>query len=155
MAVPSGNVPGEGKYGEAIEKGVRYVCSQQQANGVISSQQFGMTVMYSHGICTLMLAEVIGLMPNRAEAANLRKQLELAVRLIKSAQAQAKHGMNAGGWRYGIEPGNADMSVTAWQVMALRAAKRRRDVPTTIIDSAVKREAFKRPTGATPRRVLT
>jgi prenyltransferase beta subunit len=134
----SGNVPGEGKYGEAIEKGVRFVCSQQQVNGVISSQQYGMTVMYSHGICTLMLAEVIGLMPDRAEATNLRKQLESAVRLIKSAQAQAKHGQNAGGWRYSIEPGNADMSVTAWQVMALRAAKNVGcDVPTSIIDSAV------------------
>ena len=28
-----------------------------------------MTAMYSHGICTLMVAEVIGLMPDRAEAA--------------------------------------------------------------------------------------
>ena len=45
---------------------------------------------------------------------------------------------NAGGWRYQITPGDADMSVTGWQVMALRAAKNVGcDVPATIIDKAV------------------
>jgi hypothetical protein len=95
-----------------------------------------MSVMYSHGICTLMLAEVIGLMPDRAEAAKLRKQLEAAVKLIRAAQSQS--GATSGGWRYSIEPRDADMSVTAWQVMALRAAKNVGcDVPPTIIDKAV------------------
>lgn len=134
----AGHVPGEGKYGQAIEKGVQYVLSQQQTNGVFASNQFGMTVMYSHGICTLMVAEVIGLLPDRNQAANLRKQLEKGVRLIKAAQAQPQHGMNAGGWRYSIQPGQADMSVSAWQVMALRAAKNVGcDVSPTIIDQAV------------------
>lgn len=132
----AGHVPGEGKYGAAIEKGVRFVASQQQSNGVFSSQSNGMWVMYSHGICTLMMAEVVGLMPDRAEAAKLRKQLEYGVRLIKSAQAN--QGPNNGGWRYNIQPLDADMSVTAWQVMALRAAKNVGcDVPATIIDRAV------------------
>lgn len=133
----AGHVPGEGKYGAIIEKGVKYVASQQQSNGVFAGQQFGMTVMYSHGICTLMVAEVIGLMPDRAQAAKLRKQLELGVRLIRAAQAH-QGGQNDGGWRYQITPGDADMSVTAWQVMALRAAKNVGcDVPATIIDRAV------------------
>src|SRR5262245_16259695 len=51
----AGHVPGEGRYGDRIHKGIRYVCSQQQRNGVFAGQQFGMTVMYSHGICTLMV----------------------------------------------------------------------------------------------------
>ncbi len=132
----AGHVPGEGRYGPVIEKGVRFVASQQQSNGVFAAQQFGMSVMYSHGICTLMVAEVVGLMPDRAEAAKLRKQLEYGVRLIKAAQSH--RGQNIGGWRYQITPGDADMSVTAWQVMALRAAKNVGcDVPATIIDQAV------------------
>ena len=132
----AGHVPGEGPYGATIERGVRFVCSQQQTNGVFSSQQGGMTVMYSHGICTLMVAEVIGLMPDRAEAAELRKRLELGVKLIRSAQA--KGGQTKGGWRYSINPGDADISVTGWQVMALRAAKNVGcDVPPVTIADAV------------------
>src|SRR5262249_55761105 len=32
----AGHVPGEGKYGEVVEKGVRYVLTQQQANGLLA-----------------------------------------------------------------------------------------------------------------------
>ncbi|HKB01265.1 MAG TPA: prenyltransferase/squalene oxidase repeat-containing protein [Gemmataceae bacterium] len=128
----AGHVPGEGKYGHVVEKGVRFVCSQQQRNGVLAASDFGMTVMYSHGISTLMLAEVIGLMPDRKEAAILRKRLEAAVQVIRAAQSRQ------GGWRYSIQPVDADMSVTAWQVMALRAAKNVGcDVPAEVIDRAV------------------
>ena len=132
----AGHVPGEGPYGEAIQRGVRFVCSQQQANGVFAGPQFGMTVMYSHGICTLMVAEVIGLMPDRTEAAELRRRLEAGVKLIR--YAQAKHGQTKGGWRYSIDPRDADISVTGWQVMALRAAKNVGcDVPAATIADAV------------------
>jgi hypothetical protein len=132
----AGHVPGEGKYGAVIEKGIKFVASQQQSNGLFAAQSSGPFVMYSHGICTLMVAEVVGLMPDRAEAARLRKQLELGVRLIKAAQSH--QGQSDGGWRYQPYPNDADMSVTAWQVMALRAAKNVGcDVPATIIDRAV------------------
>jgi hypothetical protein len=132
----AGHVPGEGKYGGNIERGVRFVTGQQQSNGLFGSQGNGMFVMYTHGICTLMTAEVVGLMPDRSEAAKLRKQLEQAIKLIK--YAQANHGQNDGGWRYQPQPGDADMSVTAWQVMALRAAKNVGcDVPVSIVDRAV------------------
>jgi hypothetical protein len=133
----AGHVPGEGKYGPVIEKGVRWVCDQQLQNGVLAGQNSGMTVMYSHGISTLMLAEVIGLMPDRREAAVLRKRLEAAVKLIRYAQARG--GPTKGGWRYSVEPRDADLSVTAWQVMALRAAKNVGcDVPAETIENAVK-----------------
>jgi prenyltransferase beta subunit len=132
----AGHVPGEGKYGSVVEKGIRFVAESQQANGVFAVQQFGMHVMYSHGICTLMVAEAIGLMPDRTEAGRLRKKLEAAVRLINSAQC--RNGQGVGGWRYSITPADADLSVTAWQVMALRAAKNVGcDVPATIVDKAV------------------
>ncbi len=131
----AGHVPGEGPYGTAVEKGIRFVCSQQR-NGLFSSTEQGQTVMYSHGICTLMVAEAVGLLPDRTEAANLRKRLELGVRLIQEAQTKA--GQNAGGWRYQPRPGDADISVSAWQVMALRAAKNVGcDVPTETVERAV------------------
>ena len=131
----AGHVPGEGPYAATVEKGVRYVCSQQQRNGVFASQQIGNTVMYSHGICTLMVAEVIGLLPDRREASDLRQRLTAAVQLIRAAQCQRE---GEGGWRYSKKPADADMSVTAWQIMALRAAKNVGcDVPPTVIDRAV------------------
>jgi hypothetical protein len=132
----AGHVPGEGPYAETIEKGVRFVCSQQDPRtGVFASAGFGNSVMYSHGICTLMVAEVIGLMPDRREAAQLRQRLVAAVELIRRAQSRRPGEQ---GWRYTIMPQDADMSVTAWQIMALRAAKNVGcDVPADIIDRAV------------------
>lgn len=131
----AGHVPGEGPYADAILKGVRFVCSQQQQNGAFAGNGFGNSMMYSHGICTLMVAEVIGLMPDRKEAANLRQRLVAGVQFIRAAQCRVpgEHG-----WRYTPQPNNSDMSVTAWQIMALRAAKNvGSDVPTDVIDRAV------------------
>jgi len=131
----AGHVPGEGPYGDRILKGVRYVCSQQQTNGVFAGQMFGNSVMYSHGICTLMVAEVVGLLPDRKEAAQLRQRLVAAVQLIRAAQCRRP---GEAGWRYSIQPVDSDMSVTAWQIMALRAAKNVGcDVPADVIDRAV------------------
>lgn len=132
----SGHVPGEGRYGEVIEKGVKYVASHQQRNGMFSASQFGLTVMYSHGICTLMIAEVVGLMPDRRQAESLRAQLVNAVKLIRSAQCLL--GENTGGWRYTPDGRDSDISVTGWQVMALRAAKNVGcDVPAETVEKAV------------------
>lgn len=132
----AGHVPGEGPYGEVIERGVRYVAGNQQRNGMFAAAQFGMTQMYSHGICTLMIAEVVGLMTDRKQADGLRKQLVDAVKLIRVAQCGL--GDNTGGWRYTPDGRDADISVTGWMVMALRAAKNVGcDVPPITIEKAV------------------
>ncbi len=132
----AGHVPGEGKYGEQIERGVKFVAGQQQQNGMFAANQFGMTQMYSHGICTLMVAEVVGLMPDRQQAEGLRAQLVKAVRLIRDAQCG--RGEKNGGWRYTPDGADADISVTGWQVMALRAAKNVGcDVPPEMVERAV------------------
>jgi prenyltransferase beta subunit len=131
----AGHVPGEGPYAGVIEKGVRFVVSQQQQNGVIAGGGFGNSMMYSHGICTLMLAEIIGQWPDRKESSNLRQRLVVAVQYIKEAQCRTPGQQ---GWRYQPKPHDSDMSVTAWQIMALRAAKNVGcDVPPDVIDRAV------------------
>src|SRR4051812_20911788 len=53
----AGHVPGEGKHGSIIEKGINFVCSQQAPNGLFAGNQGGPYVMYTQGICTLMAAE--------------------------------------------------------------------------------------------------
>src|SRR6266481_6147430 len=55
----AGHVPGEGRYGDTVEKGIEWVLHQQHTNGLIAAE--GGHEMYHHGICTLMLAEVAGM----------------------------------------------------------------------------------------------
>jgi hypothetical protein len=130
----AGHVPGEGKYGETIEKGIRWVLKKQRPNGLIASD--GQHEMYHHGISTLMLAEVAG-MTNDELGKEVRRALEKAVTVI--LKAQRRSGPERGGWRYHVAPvDGADMSVTGWQIMALRAAKNVGcDVPASVIEQAV------------------
>ena len=132
----SGHIPGEGPHGEVVEKGVRYVMSVQTAAGTFTPAQKGPMEMYYQGICTLMLAEVVGMMPDRFEADKLRTQLVRAIRVILAAQREL--GEDRGGWRYAISGSDADISVTGWQIMALRAAKNVGcDIPPEAIERAV------------------
>jgi hypothetical protein len=129
----AGHVPGEGPYGEAVEKGIRWVMQGQHPNGLLATE--GHHEMYHHGICTLMLAEVVG-MTDGPLAAEVRLRLEKAIALI--LRAQRTTGMHKGGWRYRVDGYDSDISVTGWQLMALRAAKNLGcDVPPECIDRAI------------------
>jgi hypothetical protein len=131
----AGHVPGEGRYGETIDKGVRAVLKMQQANGLIGTDSGH--VMYHHGICTIMLAEVAG-MTDGDLSKQAKTALEKAVAVILKAQRTTPP--HRGGWRYTTDPNSdSDISVTGWQVMALRAAKNVGcDVPPESIDKAIK-----------------
>jgi hypothetical protein len=132
----AGHMPGEGPYGEQIEKGIRWVIQHQEENGMLVARR-SHGPMYSHGISTLMLAEVVG-MTNEADAADVRRALERAIKLILQSQAFEKDSRHAGGWRYQVDSRDSDLSVTGWQAMALRAAKDVGcDVPKESIDKAV------------------
>jgi hypothetical protein len=134
----SGHAPGEpGPYKESIEKGIRYVLDHQRPNGLlVSNASHG--PMYCHGISTLMLAEVVGMTPDPKLAAEARSALAKAVELIVRAQEVKKNPDNAGGWRYQPSSPDSDLSVTGWQVMALRAARAAGcSVPSSAIDRAI------------------
>ena len=129
MALMSqGNVPGSGKYGDDVRKGVSFILKNVNANtGFIGSGPNAK--MYSHGFATLCLAESYGMMQSEELADKLKK----AIRLIIRAQKPD------GGWRYDPVPaGQSDLSVTVCQVMALRAARNAGiKVPKTVIDQAI------------------
>lgn len=132
----AGHVPGEGPYAPAMERGIRWVLRQQLANGLFSDRH-PHAQMYTHGICTLMLSEVLGMTPE-VDARPIREALERAIELILVAQAVKKDRANAGGWRYTPHSPDSDLSVTGWQLLALRAAKNVGcDVPAESIDQAV------------------
>ncbi|GAB4153606.1 MAG: terpene cyclase/mutase family protein [Planctomycetaceae bacterium] len=140
----AGHVPGEGPYGDAIEKGVQWVLDHQQPVDRTRGQETVMLVhrrshgpMYSHGISTLMLAEVCGML-DKKQGKECRKALEKSIRLILKAQNIQKSYRHAGGWRYQASSRDSDLSVTGWQLLALRAAKDIGcDVPKANIEKAV------------------
>ncbi len=128
----AGHIPGEGPYGEVIEKGVQWVLKIQRRDGLLATSGHE---MYQHGISTLMLAEVAGLVDRQLQP-KVKKALEKAVKLILRAQRQ--NGQSKGGWRYHVTGSDADMSVTGWQLLALRSAKNLGcDIPAKRIDMAV------------------
>jgi hypothetical protein len=129
----AGHVPGEGRYGGTVDKGVRWVLTRQQASGLFTCPP-GQD-MYHLGICTLMLAEVTGMM-DAAQAPRVKSALEKAVAYLLKAQRTT--GPARGGWRYFLNGNDADLSVTGWQLLALRAARNVGcDVPAERIDLAV------------------
>jgi len=133
----AGHVPGEGKYGPTIEKAIKAVLQMQQPNGLIAGD--GGHEMYHHGISTLMLAEVAGMTQGKL-AEEIKKALEKAVRIILLAQRKGRTETDSsrGGWRYQVAGDDADISVTGWQILALRAAKNVGcDVPAERIKQAV------------------
>lgn len=132
----AGHMPGEGPYGEQILRGIRFVVDAQHENGMLVAKK-SHGPMYSHGISTLMLAEVAGML-GKEDARRARAALEKGVLLILAAQNVAKGDRHQGGWRYDINSTDSDLSVTGWQLLALRAAKNIGcDVPADNIDRAV------------------
>ncbi|MFM7832938.1 MAG: prenyltransferase, partial [Planctomycetaceae bacterium] len=91
-------------------------------NGLLVGRESGHGPMYSHGIATLMLAEICG-MTEGAQAEQCRQSLQQAVRLIVDAQNHRKPPEHDGGWRYQPTSSDSDLSVSAWQLLALRAAR--------------------------------
>lgn len=133
----AGHVPDEGPYGRHITAGVEWVLKQQQPEGLLIGLESFHGPMYCHGIATLMLAEVSG-MVNPTQQDRCRKALESAVKLIVDAQNYPKSPPHQGGWRYTPTSEDSDLSVSAWQLLALRAAKDIGcDVPAENIDRAV------------------
>ncbi len=112
-----------GPYRETIERGIRYVLSQQREAGLLVSQTtYG--PMYCHGISTLMLAEVVGMVEDPELASEVRIALARAVDLILAAQDYpGKRAEDIGGWRYRPTSQDSDISVSGWQILALRAAR--------------------------------
>src|SRR6266851_2383979 len=122
-----GHQPGRGKYGKVVRDALEYVLSQEQGNpaGFLYNarpwRQGGHGPMYGHGFGTLFLAEVYGMLHNKDQRDRLHDTLKRAVELI--IKSQNKSGDKAGGWRYKPGDGDADISVTICQIMALRAAR--------------------------------
>ncbi len=132
----AGHVPGDSPFDASLQRGLQYVLDHQRPDGLLLDRH-GHGPLYCHGISTLFLAEVVG-MTRGDQAAECRRALERGVTLILDAQIVEKSARHAGGWRYLPQSNDSDLSVTAWQLLALRAAKNVGcDIPADAIDRAV------------------
>lgn len=95
--------------------------------------------MYGHGITTLALTEMLGMGLDKQQDRLVRENCQKAIELILRSQRVKKYDKKfEGGWRYSPDSGDADLSITVWQVMALRSAKNAgMTVPKEAIDFAV------------------
>lgn len=128
--------------GEAIRKALAFILlpkHQDPVTGYMGASDGSR--MYGHGITALMLAEVLGMGIDEQQDRLIRQHLYKAVDLILWAQTQKKPDNvgQYGGWRYEPNSGDSDLSVTVWQVMALRAAKNAgMEVPKKAVEDAVR-----------------
>ena len=106
----AGHLPGRGRYGDNIQRGLDYVLAQVTETGFITDNN---TRMYSHAFATLFLAEIYGM----SRRNDVKAALQKAVNLICDSQN------SQGGWRYRPFARESDMSITVCQVVALRAAR--------------------------------
>ena len=122
-----GHIPGQGPYGQVLNKSIDYVLDNQYLEGPkkgLLAHEDGNAVMYEHGISTVMLSEVYGMVDD-ARRARIEKAISLAVQIIIDAQhpdGNQKSQNDRGGWRYSPKAADADISCTGWQLMALRGA---------------------------------
>ena len=112
-----GHTPGQGPYGETINRSIDFVLAHQMHNGVLSATN---GTMYDHGASTVMLCEAFGMVDD-ARKPKLESAIARATQVILDAQ-KIPQGPHAGGWRYQITAVDSDISVTGWQLMALRGA---------------------------------
>ena len=131
-----GHVPGQGPYGDNLNRAIDYVMSLQQPNGLLCAHG-GSPTMYDHGISTVMLCEAYGMLDDTRQQ-KAKTAISKAVRLILDAQKMPKDPDMQGGWRYTATAHDSDISVTGWQLMALRgAANIGAAIPKSALDSGI------------------
>lgn len=146
-----GHLPTEGPHHEAMHDAIEFVLSTQRSNGLLFSLpvadtwQYGTpthTAIYNHAIAGLMLSEVYG-MTELEQSDRIGTAITKAVQLTRQHQQRPKRNpQDEGGWRYIASNqsfrNDADLSVTSWQLMFLRAARNNGfEIPAEPIDDAL------------------
>ncbi len=129
-----GHVPGRGRYGENVARGLEFVLASSTETGLLASDATN-GPMYGHGFAALFLGEVYGM---TAGGADTRTSDRVHEALVKSVRLIERTQNAEGGWRYNPVPFDADVSVTICQIMALRSARNAGlEVSKDVIDKAV------------------
>ena len=117
-----GHLPGQGRYGDAINRRIDYALAHTSAEGLIDCGDHGNGPMYAHNISALFLSEVSG-MVDQDRQRKVDVALSKAIQVILRAQAVPKSDEHKGGWRYQPNSNDSDLSCSGWALMALRSAR--------------------------------
>jgi len=100
----------DGPYKETVAQAIQFILRQQNTLGQFPGR------LYHQGICTMAIVEAYGMTGDTT----LQLPAERAVAAIVASQTES------GGWDYNFTSpnGRGDTSVTGWQVMALKSARR-------------------------------
>lgn len=132
-----GHLPGQGRYGDAINRRIDYALKHASPEGLIDCGDHGNGPMYAHCISALFLSEVSGMVDARRQR-QIDEVLPKAIQLILRAQAVPKSEEHQGGWRYQLTSRDSDLSCSGWALMALRSARLNgAPVPPEAIEAAV------------------
>ena len=143
-----GHVPNEGPFGKHIARGIDYVMSCQQKDGLLALRPprpnvhviISESAAYNHAISGLMLTEVYGMTSGETNK-KVRAAIESALKLALQKVPQPKrYPDDEGGWRYHVvwQSCDSDLSVTSWHLMFLRSCRNAGfDVPSPPIDDAL------------------
>jgi hypothetical protein len=117
----AGRMPDTGKHGRVVRNAIDFLvkaCPEDGYFGKVDGSR-----MYGHAIATLALAEVYGMEADAGQRRSVRAALGRAVKVLLQAQDMKKEEPFRGGWRYEVASGDSDLSVSAWCILALRAAQ--------------------------------
>ncbi len=107
----------EYQYRDIVRRGIDYLLSTQQADGVLFAESDPesnrVARLYSHAIATLALTEAYGMTQDPL----LRQPAQRALDYIVAAQSP-----ELGGWRYTPQV-SSDTSVSGWMLMALKSGE--------------------------------
>ena len=121
----AGYTADRGRFKETIHRGLRWLHTHQRPDG-----SFPWTTFYEQGIATMAVAEAFAM----TNSPSVGRMAQHAVDYI--CKVQPDHG----GYRYGgaVPRGEGDMSVTGWQVMAIKSAQcaETLDVPEQAVERA-------------------
>ncbi len=148
----AGHQPGQGRYGEKLNRAIDYVLSCQQEDGLLCllvpenyhvHQGPSHTGTYNHAISGLMLCEVYGQV-SRERSEKIQVAVKDALKYTAKLQKEPAKtdARDRGGWRY-IQPGGSpsmsDLSVTGWHLMFLRSAKNAKfEIPDEEVRNAIR-----------------
>jgi hypothetical protein len=124
-----GDTPASREFGETVEKAMRWLVAHQKSDGSWNNKSGDLG--YSHAIATYAICEAFGMTKIMA----LKDSAEKGIVYLLKQQAPN------GGWNYlGLNPvARQDVSMIAWCVQALKAAKIAGVGNLTEIDGALKK----------------
>lgn len=114
-----GNTCERGEFRENVKAGWSWLLLQQQDDGAFykPDSQTQEHLFYTHGICTIAICELYAMTQDPETKAKLKISAQKAIDYCVARQTKT------GGWKYGRNDFQSDVSVTGWIVMALHSGR--------------------------------